>query len=168
MIQVTIPEFKTFHYKEIKGIEPRGGVYLLYTKDDKLLYVGKAGDLKGRVYSHFSGNGGNKIAAFKQYIHYCKTSYEDDPVFQDMYETFLINELRPYINMKKVFKYSVFENRKWMRILEIRKWNGEAYNYYSCKAITTNNTQCQQEPVHGDLCKMHYEISLKKEINRAN
>lgn len=65
---------------EIKDLPSRPGVYYFHDKKGKVIYVGKAKDLRKRVNSHFSNN---KISRQKQeflkkiyHITYCETATE--------------------------------------------------------------------------------------------
>lgn len=161
MIQITIPEMETNQYDEISNIDRHsGGVYMIFTKEHKLMYVGKSNYLKGRLHTHFAG-GDPHTSKYRQYLNYFKFFIENDPFSQDIYETYLINEFKPFININKVFTYSIHKNRVEMKVPYVDKWSGEAKNYYACKAVTIHNTQCTRKPTNGDFCGLHSKITIK-------
>jgi len=91
------------------------GVYLLYDKKGNLLYVGKSGNLRRRLLSHISGHGTSKT--FSRYIHDIQVYFCDDPTERELYETYLINKLKPKYNTAKAY-YNEDEERND----EVSKW----------------------------------------------
>ena len=105
MIKVTIPRIKHMFIDDVQTKLPkRGGVYLLYgTGHKELLYIGKAQNLRGRVKGHLTTNKQMEGIRhnFKWVDYFCVRC----PVERDMYETYLINKLKPSLNVDKVYTY---------------------------------------------------------------
>jgi excinuclease UvrABC nuclease subunit len=72
----------------------KGGIYLLYDQDYKLLYVGQSDDLKTRIPQSMSEISGSKFFA---------VCYIADPYQREIYETSMINDLKPTENKQKAF-----------------------------------------------------------------
>jgi hypothetical protein len=82
----------------------RGGVYVFYNIHHEPLYVGISNRLDRRVPEHLSSSKGNK-----DLIHYIDSGkyvyvdvfYEDDKLYQEVYESYLIYQLNPRFNVGK-------------------------------------------------------------------
>jgi excinuclease UvrABC nuclease subunit len=72
----------------------KGGIYLLYDQDYKLLYVGQSDNMKERISQQLSQVAGAKFFA---------VCYIADPYQREIYETSMINDLKPAENKEKVF-----------------------------------------------------------------
>lgn len=88
-------------YKRI----PRGtpGIYMFYSKENKLLYVGKSKSLRGRVRDHFLMDSYlYEIGAIEE-IYTIECFFENDPLKREIYETWIINERKSEHNRDKAF-----------------------------------------------------------------
>lgn len=100
-------------------ILPNGGIYKFYSFDGELMYIGKAGNLRHRLLQHISGNANTQDVKHNFYSVSC--SYLDNPVDRDIYETYLINILRPPLNVEKVYTYQTQrENPKYKTAQQIK------------------------------------------------
>lgn len=84
--------------------ENRGGVYLFYNRHNEPLYVGVSYSLYKRIPEHLGSSKGNKDLI--QYLSsregaYVAVFYEDDKAYQELYESYLIEILRPRFNISK-------------------------------------------------------------------
>lgn len=104
-VQVTLPEYTEFTAEEFKRIKSDysriSGVYVLIGKNGHILYVGKSIDIKKRVEKHLVGHGNSerfyrKINKLRLYL--CTNQF-----YVEIYETYLINELKPEFNRDKTF-----------------------------------------------------------------
>lgn len=105
-IVITLPEERLrFHYRELYSnkilVRDMAGVYLLYDRKGKLLYVGKSVNLRDRLLDHIKGVGNS--SAFFRDIHEILVYFCDDPMEREIYETYLINKLKPVYNRSKVY-----------------------------------------------------------------
>ena len=80
---------------DIKSLEPKtSGVYLIYDNKDVLRYIGKSGDLKSRLYSHFT-----------RFEVGCMIVYEIEYPLIALLEMHLISHLFPYDNSEGKLLY---------------------------------------------------------------
>lgn len=105
-IVITLPnEQMRFTKWELRGdemlVRNAAGVYLLYDKKGSLLYVGKSGNLRKRLLSHVRGHGAS--SRFFREIHDIQVYFCDDPTERELYETYLINNLKPRYNTAKAY-----------------------------------------------------------------
>jgi len=90
------------------------GVYYLSDKQDRVLYVGKANNIRKRVFQHFRKISvkANNIYNFVDKLHYEETGNELVALLLELYE---IKRLRPELNkaMKRHnYKYAIYRNPK--------------------------------------------------------
>lgn len=102
-IKITMPEEKvTFNRYERKNLKKfKAGVYFLYSKEWRLLYVGKSKNLRHRISSHLRGAGNS--AEFYRQIYYLTIYKCEDDYERELYETFSINEYKPLYNRSKSY-----------------------------------------------------------------
>jgi hypothetical protein len=81
-----------------------GGVYLFYSENNTILYVGKTNDLGLRINGHLSGRSGN-TKCFKHLFHKATMYFIESEADRDIYETYFINKLSPLFNISKTFEY---------------------------------------------------------------
>ncbi len=111
MIKIDIPKddiwipIEKFYY-----IPPDvGGIYRIYDKSDKLLYIGKSKKIQYRIRQHLRGlNSGTEDV--KHHFFIVKCFYVECPMEIDIYETYLINTLKPPLNIDKVYTYESSRN----------------------------------------------------------
>lgn len=87
------------------------GLYFLYNKEKKLVYIGKAKHIGNRVKQHC------KNEEINDYIHFFKFAIVECPVKRDMYETYYINKMKPPLNREKTYTYKSSYNE--MRSVDI-------------------------------------------------
>ena len=119
----------------IKNLPKQPGVYRYYDKDGKLLYIGKAKNLKNRVSSYFI----NKDHSFRIElmvrkifnIEYSIVSTERDAL---LLENALIKELQPKYNISlkddKSYPYIKIVNEPFPRIYFTRKYENDGAEYF--------------------------------------
>lgn len=80
----------------------KGGIFMFYNKDKELLFVGKARKLRPRIKKHFEDNV-SPIKTHRDEVYKITVCEIDDPVHREIYETYIINELKSKYNIDKAF-----------------------------------------------------------------
>ncbi|MGD6977766.1 nucleotide excision repair endonuclease [Bacillus altitudinis] len=103
-IKIEIPQMIfSFKKDELHNIPNRSGIYIIFGCNDDVLYVGKAKELRGRVKGHFAGTTSLKDVAHNFYE--VSGFFCDDETERDIYETYIINILKPKLNVEKAYTY---------------------------------------------------------------
>lgn len=84
-----------------------GGVYQFKGVDDQLLYVGLTDNIARRVTAHLRGGGSPDIFCYNHSLLEVEFFLEDDPLFREFYESYLIYTLNPRYNIKKTTKKKI-------------------------------------------------------------
>ena len=119
----------------LKNIPPKAGVYQYYDKDDKLLYIGKAKNLKKRVTSYFTKkqeHAKTRVLVSKiQDIKYLVVSSEMDAL---LLENNLIKKHQPRYNVAlkdgKTYPWICIKNEPFPRIFQTRNVIKDGSDYY--------------------------------------
>jgi excinuclease UvrABC nuclease subunit len=78
-----------------------GGIFMFYNDKDELLFVGKARKLRPRIKKHFE----DTVSVMKDYrdeVTRIDVCLIENPVHREIYETYIINELKAKYNVDKV------------------------------------------------------------------
>lgn len=120
---------------QIQSLPDNPGVYQYYDKDEKILYVGKAKNLKKRVSSYFNKNHDNyktsvlvkKIVSIKHIV----VATESDAL---LLENNLIKKLQPRYNIllkdDKSYPWICIKNEPFSRIFPTRRMIKDGSEYY--------------------------------------
>lgn len=120
---------------QIQTLPDNPGVYQYYDKDDKILYVGKAKNLKKRVSSYFNKSHDNyktsvlvkKIVSIKHIV----VASESDAL---LLENNLIKKLQPRYNIllkdDKTYPWICIKNEPFSRIFPTRRMIKDGSEYY--------------------------------------
>jgi excinuclease ABC subunit C len=120
---------------QIQTLPDNPGVYQYYDKDDKILYVGKAKNLKKRVSSYFNKSHDNyktsvlvkKIVSIKHIV----VATESDAL---LLENNLIKKLQPRYNIllkdDKTYPWICIKNEPFSRIFPTRRMTKDGSEYY--------------------------------------
>ena len=120
---------------QIQSLPDNPGVYQYYDKDEKILYVGKAKNLKKRVSSYFHKNHDNyktsvlvkKIVSIKHIV----VATESDAL---LLENNLIKKLQPRYNIllkdDKSYPWICIKNEPFSRIFPTRRMTKDGSEYY--------------------------------------
>ncbi len=120
---------------QIQSLPDNPGVYQYYDKDDKILYVGKAKNLKKRVSSYFTKSHDNyktsvlvkKIVSIKHIV----VATESDAL---LLENNLIKKLQPRYNIllkdDKSYPWICIKNEPFSRIFPTRRMTKDGSEYY--------------------------------------
>lgn len=80
----------------------KGGIFMFFNEKKELLFVGKARKLRPRIKRHFEDN----VSVIKEHrdeVTKIQVCIVDDPVHREIYETYIVNELKSKYNVDKVF-----------------------------------------------------------------
>lgn len=80
----------------------KGGIFMFYNDNQELLFVGKARKLRPRIKKHFNDNV-SAIKLHRDEVSRIDVCIVDDPAHREIYETYIINELKAKYNVDKVF-----------------------------------------------------------------
>ncbi|WP_147535208.1 nucleotide excision repair endonuclease [Bacillus marasmi] len=80
----------------------KGGIMMFYNDKKELLFVGKARKLRPRIKKHFEDSV-SPIKMHRDEVAKIAVCIIDDPVHREIYETYIINELKSKYNIDKVF-----------------------------------------------------------------
>ncbi|UCE06476.1 MAG: excinuclease ABC subunit C [bacterium] len=122
--------------QKLENIPRSPGVYLFKDKNNKVIYVGKAGILKNRVRSYFqSGRTDDaKSRRLKSRIRDVETIVADSEIEALILEANLIKEYKPRYNVNlkddKSFPYIRVTNEKFPRIFPTRKIIKDGSKYF--------------------------------------
>lgn len=75
---------------------------MFYNNNQELLFVGKARKLRQRIKKHFEDTV-SPIKMHRDEVTKIEVCVIDDPVQREIYETYIINELKSKYNIDKVF-----------------------------------------------------------------
>lgn len=81
----------------------KSGIYKIYNENDEIMYIGKAACLRQRICQHMSQHSDSND--INHNFHIVRCIYVYDPFEREIYETFLINTMKPPLNWNKVFIY---------------------------------------------------------------
>ncbi|MFC5528831.1 nucleotide excision repair endonuclease [Cohnella yongneupensis] len=79
-----------------------GGIFMFYNAQDELLFVGKARKLRPRIKKHFEDSV-SPIKNHRDEVTKIEVCHVENPVYREIYETFIINEGKAKYNEDKVF-----------------------------------------------------------------
>lgn len=120
---------------QLKTLPSDPGVYIYYDKDGKILYVGKAKNLKKRVLSYFNKTpAGYKTKILVKKIHRLETTIVPSEYDALLLENNLIKEYQPFYNMMmkddKSYPWICIKNEPFPRIFLTRKKLRDGSEYY--------------------------------------
>lgn len=112
------------------------GVYLMKDKDDNIIYVGKAKNLKNRVRSYFNGdkNKSMKVLKMVEKIDHFEYIIVENEVEALVLESNFIKEHRPHYNIllrdDKQYPYIMLTNEEFPRIEKVRQVRNDGNEYF--------------------------------------
>lgn len=126
-----------FDYKEeLKRVPHKPGVYQYFDKDDVLIYVGKAKDLKNRVSSYFVNERqlNSKTRVLVRKIQRIAFTIVDTEIDAWLLENNLIKKHKPRYNVllkdDKTYPWIVIKNEPFPRIFWTRRYIKDGSKYY--------------------------------------
>lgn len=120
------------------------GVYVIYDKQDKPIYIGKASYLKQRLTAHFKGH--SHTRRFSHHFYKCAVINEKEPVKRDMCELYLIHTFDPPLN-------SSLTAPKGLKPRKVSYDNPTEVEV--CKGLTKNGTKCGLRANTNGFCRYH-------------
>jgi excinuclease ABC subunit C len=118
----------------IKNLPSKPGVYQYYDKDEIILYVGKAKNLKKRVSSYFSKNQIGKTAVLVKQIVDIKTIVVGSEIEALLLENNLIKKYQPKYNIMlkddKTYPWICIKNEHFPRIFATRNVIRDGSEYF--------------------------------------
>ena len=148
------------------------GVYQFFNKDDKIIYIGKAKNLKKRVSSYFQKNvGSRKTKNLVKNIHDIKhivVSSESDAL---LLENSLIKKFQPKYNIllrdDKTYPWIVIKKESFPRVLTTRRVEKDGSEYFG--PFTNYKTVRTIMGIFSNLYSLrtcHYDLNQKNIIER--
>lgn len=123
--------------QSIAALPQQSGVYLMKDRDGKVIYVGKAVNLKNRVRQYFGAASGKqaKVAAMVSHVHNFDVILTDSEMEALILECNLIKEYQPYYNIllrdDKHFPYVRIDEREpYPRIEIVRRVQKDGARYF--------------------------------------
>ncbi|MCS6789306.1 MAG: excinuclease ABC subunit UvrC [Patescibacteria group bacterium] len=165
--------------EKIKKFPENSGVYLMRDDKSKILYIGKASNLKRRVSSYFLKAHEERIENLLKEVKKIDYILTDNSLEALILESNLIKKYKPKYNIRekddKSFLYVLITKEKFPRILLIRGkdinlYNGELFGpFVSAKSIRSGlkiirkifpyNLHCEKDINRGKPC-FDYQIGL--------
>ncbi|MBD3639264.1 MAG: excinuclease ABC subunit UvrC [Crocinitomicaceae bacterium] len=120
---------------KISAIPNKPGIYQYFDKNGKIIYVGKAKNLKKRVSSYFTKNHDSaKTAILVRRIHDIKYLVVDTEVDALLLENNLIKKYQPKYNIQlkddKTYPWIVVKNEPFPRVFKTRRVIKDGSTYY--------------------------------------
>jgi excinuclease ABC subunit C len=129
-------ERSLFSPDEVKFLPNKPGIYKFYSGESKILYVGKAKDLKKRVASYFHGNvfKGKKTQRLINETKKVEITIVNSEFDAFLLENSLIKEHQPKYNIllkdDKTFPFVCVTHERFPRVVSTRKREPGAGNYF--------------------------------------
>ena len=123
------------HLKEtIQTLPSNPGIYQYYNKENTILYIGKAKNLKKRVSSYFTKNQSGKTAVLVKKIASIKTIIVDSEIEALLLENNLIKKYQPKYNIMlkddKTYPWICIKNERFPRIFPTRNIVKDGSDYF--------------------------------------
>ncbi|MFC5732162.1 GIY-YIG nuclease family protein [Cytobacillus gottheilii] len=122
MINITIPNVDlSFSVSGIYNIPNNmAGLYLFYNDENVLMYVGQTRDLRTRIKLHLNPKTKTSSGIYHNFK-WVEVIFEEDDLSRELYETYMINTLKPLLNFDKVITYktSRYDNSYNLEIKEL-------------------------------------------------
>lgn len=120
---------------ELTKLPDKPGVYIMKDKNDDIIYVGKAKNLKNRVRSYFQkGNKSLKVEALVKNIDHFEYIIVDSEVESLVLESNLIKTHAPKYNVllrdDKSYPYIKITNEEYPRIIKTRELKNDGAKYF--------------------------------------
>lgn len=141
----TNPQSDQAKYLEhlVQNIPHQPGVYKMKDKDNRIIYIGKAKDLRNRVGSYFKNSTDKGMRTLKMVEQIADIEYiiVGSDLEAIILETNLIKELRPKYNIlmkddKSYVYIKITVNEEYPRIYLVRKVNKDKARYFGPKTAT--------------------------------
>lgn len=138
MIKIKIVFDLKISKTELDQIPPKSGLYVLFDKKRKPLYVGISSDLKTRISHHFKGL--SNTSRYASHFDHCSIVFEDCESKKRACEYYLINTLKTPLNLSKN-GHSLY--------------SATLPNEARCNGITLKGERCKQRAHGNGYCHLH-------------
>lgn len=135
-------------------IPTRPGIYVLYDKDNQVLYVGKSNSLRNRVKQHFYGHNNSRTNVYANKYESVSLIFCDELTLLDELETRVIQRLRPLLNIDKV-NYEIHKKIE----VDYTPLDGSFKNI-KCAFEDVVYGQCKSAAKDTGYCFMHDPINI--------
>lgn len=153
MINIKIPKYDLSVSKDkLDQIPKKSGVYFLFNKENELIYIGIAKDLNMRLYFHFHGK--THTFLFIHIFHTCSMFFENDQTNRSIYELYLINDLKPPLNVKGNTEFKQIYCRK----------NSVYADGFKCRSIKNDGEPCKRAAHTNGYCSFHGGNGITKQV----
>lgn len=130
----TIMQKATFQSQFLPFLSDQPGIYKYYNADKKLLYVGKAKNLKKRVSSYFAKvHDNNRLNRMVSQIHHIEWTLTDSEHDAFLLENSLIKHFKPHYNIRlkddKAYPYIVIKREEFPRVFLTRQYIKDGSEY---------------------------------------
>lgn len=153
---------------QIKTLPEKPGVYQYFDKNGRILYVGKAKNLKKRVTSYFTkNNDSQRIRVMVKKIHEVRHIVVDTETDALLLENNLIKKLQPRFNVMlkddKTYPWICIKNERFPRVFPTRKLVRDGSEYYGpYTSFKTVNTLLDLIKGLYQLRTCNYDLSEEK------
>ena len=135
MAEVKLNKNNTELETKLNSLPANAGIYQFKDKNGKIIYVGKAKNLRNRVRQYFSSrNAGPRIERMASLIKDVEIINTDSEVESLILEMNLIKELKPRYNVNlkddKTYPYIVITNEPFPRVFPTRKRRNDGSKYF--------------------------------------
>ncbi len=152
--------------QQLKLIPENPGVYRFYDKRGKLLYIGKAKNLRNRVRSYFAAGRGHsyRISTMASKIHNIQYTITNSEVEALTLENNLIKEYQPKYNIMlkdgKTYPYICIKKERFPRVFPTRTRIQDGSEYYGpFTSVTTMNSFLELIRQNYKLRTCNYHLS---------
>jgi excinuclease ABC subunit C len=179
-------ERSLFSTDEVKSLPNKPGIYKFYSGESKILYVGKAKDLKKRVSSYFYGkvSKGKKTQRLINETKKIEITIVNSEFDAFLLENSLIKEQQPKYNIllkdDKTFPFICVTNERFPRVISTRKREPGAGNYFgpyaSVRAMNIvldlirnlyHIRTCKYPLTESNIKKKKYKVCLEYHIGKC-
>lgn len=94
-ITIELPQIFSINVSEYKQLPRTMGIYMIYGADNILIYAGKTQNIKTRMTTH--------MQIYRGLVSHISYFFVDNRVDLDIYETYVINTLKPLYNSAKLW-----------------------------------------------------------------
>ncbi|MDA3851988.1 MAG: excinuclease ABC subunit UvrC [Spirochaetaceae bacterium] len=120
--------------EKIREFPPTPGVYIMKDRSKKIIYVGKAVNLKNRVYSYFAGRKEGKTAFLVSRVHEIETILTETEYEALVLENNLIKKWKPRYNIRlkdgKTYPVIRISREKYPRAFRTRTLINDKSRYF--------------------------------------
>jgi excinuclease ABC subunit C len=157
---------------ELSTMPSEPGVYQFFNKEDKIIYIGKAKNLKKRVSSYFQKNIGSRktknLVKNISEIKHIVVSSESDAL---LLENSLIKKYQPKYNIllrdDKTYPWIVIKNESFPRVLTTRRVEKDGSEYFG--PFTNYKTVRTIMDIFSNLYSLrtcHYDLKEKNVLEK--